>query len=78
METIVIKVPSGTKARLKSLGDVSKVLRNQIAMLFENGTGQTQVSAFDKCSHLAGSIKGGRRGAKGNDYLGQYAKKNAR
>ena len=74
METIVIKVPTGTKARLKSFGSVSKVLREQIARLFENGDEKEQHSAFDKCSHLAGSIKGGRRGAKGNDYLGQYAK----
>jgi hypothetical protein len=35
---------------------------------------QQEISAFDKCSHLAGSIKGKMRGAKGNDYLRQFSR----
>lgn len=74
METIIFKVPDGTKSRLKQIDpNLSELLRRQIeTLLSQNGTG----SALEKAAALRGVFKGGPRNlSSGKDYLRQYAKK---
>jgi hypothetical protein len=72
VETIMFKVPEGTKAKLRGLNrNVSALLRDQVDRLLEaKHTG----SAHEKASHVCGIIKGGPSNvATSRDYLKQYA-----
>ncbi len=74
VETIMFKVPPGTKSRLRQLNrNISALLREQIERLLEReGDG----SVHSRASRLCGVIKGGRRDvATTKDYLKQYAPK---
>ncbi len=78
METITFKAPAGTRARLKKLGEISTLMRQQTERLLD-GEAAGFVSAHDKCKHLI--IKGGsgiRNAATSKDYLKQYAPKKNR
>ena len=76
METIIFKVPTGTKARLKKLNpNVSELMREQTERLIQRGGSG---SALDKAGHLVGMFKGGPKDAStSKDYLKQYAPKNS-
>jgi hypothetical protein len=77
METIIFKVPSGTKKKLDALAErtnstVSELLRTETAKLL---AGQASSSAYEKSSHLCGTIRGlPRKASTSRDYLKQYAK----
>ena len=77
METIMFKVPTGTKAKLRRVRrNVSALLREQVDEIIRRQAASG--SAYDKASDLIGSIKGGRRNvATSKDYLKQYAPKRA-
>jgi hypothetical protein len=74
MEVIMVKVPDGTKARLRRLTrDVSALLREQIDGLLQR---RRAGSAHQKASRLCGVVQGGRRNVStSRDYLEQYAPK---
>lgn len=73
METIIFKVPDGTKARLKKIHPVlSELLRRQTEKMINGSTGF--VSAHDKSRHLI-SKSGIPDLGTTKDYLKQYAKK---
>jgi hypothetical protein len=77
METIIFKVPAGTKAKLRRVRrNVSALLREQVDQLIRQQAAKG--SAYDKASDLIGSIKGGPRNvATSKEYLKQYAPKRA-
>jgi len=78
METITFKAPVGTKARLKKLGEISTLMRQQTERLL-NGRQAGFVSAYEKSKHLI--IKGGsgvKNLATTKDYLEIYARKKNR
>lgn len=61
METIMFKVPDGTKAKLHQLNpNMSALLREQVARLLKHRSNGT---AYQKAEHLCGVIKGGPRNA---------------
>ena len=71
METITFKAPLGTKSRLKNLGEISTLMRQQVDKLL-NGDDVGFISAHDRAKHLI--IKGGsgiRHLATSKDYLKQ-------
>ena len=74
METIMFKVPSGTKAKLRRLNrNVSALLRGEVERLLH---GRSNGSAYDKAERLCGVIKGGpRNAATSKEYLKQYGDK---
>ena len=71
METIMFKVPAGTKAKLRQLNrNVSALLREQVDRLIKH---RSSGSAYQKAERLCGVIKGGaRNAAMSKDYLKQY------
>jgi hypothetical protein len=71
VETITIKVPDGTRARLKRINrNVSALLREQIEVLLARDRPK---SAFDQGKHLCGSMRGGPRNlSTTKDYLKRY------
>ena len=77
METIIFKVPDGTKAKLKQISpNLSELLREETRKLI---SGRASGSALDKARHLSGVFKGGPANAStSKDYLKQYAPKNSR
>jgi hypothetical protein len=77
METVIFKVPDGTKKKLKSINpNVSELLREQVERLIQS---QASGSALDKARHLCGVFKGGRRDlSTAKDYLKRYAQKSHR
>jgi hypothetical protein len=78
METITFKAPVGTRARLKKLGEISTLMRQQVDRLL-NDEQAGFVSAYEKSKHLI--IKGGsgiRNAATSKEYLKQYAPKKNR
>ena len=79
MEIINVKVPSGTKDKLRRVNpNVSVLIREQIERLLERTANTTQ-SMYDRTAHLCGVIKGGPRDmATSKEYLKQYGKKRAR
>jgi hypothetical protein len=77
METIIFKVPDGTKEKLKGINpNVSELLREQVeALIRTHGSG----SALDKARHLCGIFKGGARDlSTTRDYLKRYGKRDHR
>ena len=74
VETINLKVPEGTKARLRMINrNVSALLREQILRLLGQGD---RASAHHKAAHLSGVVKGGPKHVSASrEYLGQYAPK---
>jgi hypothetical protein len=74
VETIMIKVQSGTKARLRRLNpNLSELLREQIDRLLSH---PTKGSAYDQAADLCGVIKGGPRDVStSKEYLKQYGQK---
>lgn len=78
MEIINVKVPNGTKSKLRQVNpNVSALIREQIERLLEPKAGGQQ-SMYDRTAHLCGIIKGGPRDmASSKEYLQQYAKKRA-
>jgi hypothetical protein len=77
METIIFKVPAGTKKKLKRINpNISALLRQATNQLIEN---KGEQSAYEKSEALAGVFKGGAKDAStSRDYLNQYAPKNSR
>lgn len=76
METINLKVPAGTKARLRTLNpNISALLREEISRLLDR---ESDESAHRKVAHLCGVVKGGPKNAStSRDYLRKYAPKRA-
>ena len=76
MEIINVKVPNGTKSRLRQVNpNISALIRDQIERLLERNTNSNQ-SMYDRTAHLCGIIKGGPRDlASSKEYLKQYGKK---
>jgi hypothetical protein len=77
METIIFKVPAGTRAKLRRIHpNISALLREQI----ENLTASARPgSAHEKAGDLCGSLRGGPKNASTSaEYLQQYAPKSAR
>jgi hypothetical protein len=73
-ELITLKVPDGTKARLKTINpNISDLLRKQIDRLVER---KCEGSIHDRVSHLCGIFQGPGNASTSKDYLKQYAKKN--
>lgn len=72
----MLKVPEGTKARLRQLNrNVSALLREQIDQLLQE---RASGSVHERASRLCGVIKGGRRDvATSKEYLKQYGQKRA-
>ena len=77
METIIFKVPDGTKAKLKNINPkLSELMREQTRRLIKHGASG---SALEKAGQLVGMFKGGPTDAStSKDYLKQYAPKNSR
>jgi hypothetical protein len=77
METIIFKVPVGTKARLKSINpNISELLREETGKILARKRSR---SAYEKAKHLCGIFKGAPRNlSTSKDYLKQYAQKNHR
>jgi aspartate oxidase len=76
METIVFKVPVGTKAKLKRIHrNISELMREQAERLIQQAHTD---SAFEKVRHLCGSAAMSRTASISKDYVKQYAKKSAR
>ncbi len=75
METIVFKAPNGTKARLKQLGNISEVLRQQTELLLRRTSPD---SALAKCRDLAGAVRLGKNASTTKDYLKGYGQKKHR
>lgn len=78
MEIIHVKVPNGTKGRLRQVNaNISALIREQIERLLERNAKSNQ-SVYERTAHLCGSIKGGPRDmATSREYLKQYGKKRA-
>lgn len=78
MEIINVKVPNGTKSKLRQVNpNVSALIREQIERLLDRKASRNQ-SMYDRTAHLCGVIKGGPRDiASTKDYLKQYGKKSA-
>ena len=78
MEIINVKVPNGTKGKLRRVNpNISALIREQIERLLERDAGSHQ-SMYDRTAHLCGVIKGGPRDmATSKEYLKQYGKKHA-
>ncbi len=76
MEIINVKVPDGTKGKLRQVNpNISALIREQIERLLERKASSNQ-SVYDRTAHLCGSIKGRPRDmATSKEYLKQYAKK---
>ena len=76
MEIINVKVPNGTKGKLRRVNpNISALIREQIERLLEPKAPGRQ-SMYDRTSHLCGIIKGGPRDmASSKEYLKQYGKK---
>jgi hypothetical protein len=74
VETITIKAPDGTRARLKQINrNVSALLREQIEALLASDRPE---SAYEKGKHLCGSVSGGPHNlSTTKDYLKRYAPK---
>jgi hypothetical protein len=77
METIIFKVPDGTKEKLKTINpNLSELLREQVEHLIRS---RASGSALEKARALCGIFKKGRRDlSTTKDYLKQYAEKNHR
>jgi hypothetical protein len=77
METIIFKVPDGTKEKLKRINpNLSELLREQVEGLIG---GRSRGSALAKARHLCGIFTGGRRDlSTTRDYLKRYVEKNHR
>ncbi len=77
METIIFKVPIGTKAQLKSINpNISELLREETGKIIAR---QRNRSAYEKAKYLCGIFKGAPRNlSTSKDYLKQYAQKNHR
>lgn len=70
METIIFKVPDGTKSRLRSLNpNLSTLLREQTIQLLEG----KNLSAHAKARHLI--VEGPGNLSTGKAYLKRYAQK---
>lgn len=78
MEIINVKVPNGTKNKLRQVNpNISALIREQIERLLEPKADSHQ-SMYDRTAHLCGVIKGGPRDmASSKEYLQHYAKKRA-
>jgi len=76
VEIINVKVPDGTKARLRQINrNVSALVREQIDSLLER---KAMGGLHARVSHLCGVIKGGPRdAATSKEYLKQYGRKRA-
>lgn len=76
MEIINVKVPNGTKGKLRQVNpNISALIREQIERLLERNTRSDQ-SMYDRTAHLCGIIKGAPRDmASSKEYLKQYGKK---
>jgi len=74
METIIFRVRKGTKAKLKEMGNISALMREQIDRLLSQSC---HGSAHEKARHLCGSASGSRDASTSKDYLKQYAKESA-
>jgi hypothetical protein len=74
METLIVKVPDGTKERLRQVGsNISELIRTQIELLLEKAN---RGSVYDQARDLCGVIKGGPSdAATSKEYLKQYGKK---
>ena len=76
METLIVKVPDGTKEKLRQVGsNLSELVRSQIDLLLEQrNTG----SIHQRAKRFCGIIKGGPRdAATSKEYLKQYGQKRA-
>ena len=76
MEIINVKVPNGTKGKLRQVNpNISALIREQIERLLEC-TANSNQTVYDRTAHLCGIIKGGP-GDMGSskEYLKQYGKK---
>jgi hypothetical protein len=78
MEIINVKVPNGTKGKLRQVNpNISALIREQIERLLERDASSHQ-SVYDRTAHLCGIIKGGPRDmASSKEYGKQYGKKRA-
>lgn len=78
MEIINVKVPKGTKGKLRHINkNVSALVREQIARLLERNA-TSNGSMYDRTAHLCGIIKGGPSDmASSKEYLNQYGKNRA-
>jgi len=77
METIIFKVPDGTKAKLRAVNrNISALLREQTEKVITGKKGF--VSAHEKAKHLIVHERGARHASTSKDYLKQYAQKNHR
>jgi hypothetical protein len=78
MEIINVKVPNGTKSKLRQINaNISALIREQIECLVERHASSDQ-SMYDRTAHLCGIIKGGPRDmASSKEYLNQYGKKSS-
>jgi len=78
MEIINVKVPNGTKSKLRQVNrNVSALIREQIERLLERNASGEQ-SAYHRIAHLCGILRGGPRDmATTKEYLKQYGKKSA-
>ena len=78
MEIINVKVPNGTKDKLRRVNrNISALIREQIERVLERNVNSNS-SVYDRTAHLCGSIKGGPRDmATSQEYLKQYGKKRA-
>jgi hypothetical protein len=78
MEIINVKVPDGTKGKLRQVNpNISALIREQIERLLERKANSNQ-SMYDRTAHLCGIVKGGPRDmASSREYLKQYGKKRA-
>lgn len=78
MEIINVKVPNGTKGKLRRVNpNISALIREQIERLLERNASSNQ-SMYDRTAHLCGIIKGGPGDmASSQEYLRQYSKKRA-
>ncbi len=76
MEIVMVKVPKGTKAKLRKLNpNMSELIREQIERLLEH---KLPGSALEKAGDLVGSIKGGPPNmATSKEYLKRYGKKDS-
>ncbi|HLH52398.1 MAG TPA: hypothetical protein VKY92_02090 [Verrucomicrobiae bacterium] len=78
MEIINVKVPNGTKGKLRKVyPNLSALIREQIEHLLEHKASGPP-SMYNRTAHLCGVIKGGPRNmGSSREYLKQYAKKRA-
>jgi hypothetical protein len=74
-ELITVKVPDGTKAKLKAINrNVSELVRQQVERLLK---GEAAGSAYDKAAHLIGSVPMPADASTSKDYLKQYGQENS-